>query len=51
MPNIPDLEDLDGFGQIRITDFTNEGGGEWERVGVALYAIELSQDIPLRAAG
>ena len=46
-PNIPDLEDLEGFGRIRITDFTNEGSGEWERVGAALYAVELAQQIPL----
>ena len=46
VPNIPDLEDLEGFGRIRITDFTNEGSGEWERVGAALYAIELAQNIP-----
>ena len=47
VPNIPDLDDLDGFGQIRIGDFTNEGSGEWERVGIALYSIELEQNVPL----
>ena len=47
VPDIPDLEDLEGFGRIRITDFTNEGSGEWERVGAAIYAVELSQQIPL----
>ena len=47
VPNIPDLEDLEGFGRIRITDFTNEGSGEWERVGAAIYAVELEQQIPL----
>ena len=47
VPNIPDIEDLDGFGQIRITDFTNEGSGEWDRVGAAIYAIELQQNVPL----
>ena len=47
VPNIPDLEDLEGFGRIRITDFTNEGSGEWERAGAAIYAVELAQQIPL----
>ena len=47
VPNIPALEDLEGFGRIQITDFTNEGSGEWERVGVALYAVELKQQMPL----
>ena len=47
VPDIPDLEDLEGFGRIRITDFTNEGSGEWERVGAAIYAIEIAQQIPL----
>ena len=47
VPNIPDLEDLEGFGRIRITDFTNEGSGEWERAGAAIYAVELEQQIPL----
>ena len=47
VPNIPDLEDLEGFGRISVTDITNEGSGEWERVGVTLWALELQQNIPL----
>ena len=47
VPNIPDLEDLEGFGKISVTEITNEGGGEWERVGAAIYALELEQQIPL----
>ena len=47
VPNIPDLDALEGFGRIRVTDFTNEGSGEWERAGAAIYAVELAQQIPL----
>ena len=47
VPNIPALEDLEGFGRIRVTDFTNESSGEWERVGVTIWALELEQQIPL----
>ena len=47
VPNIPSLDDLEGFGRLRVADITNEGSGEWDRVGVAIYALELSQDIPL----
>ena len=48
IPNIPSLDDLDGFGRLRVADITNEGSGEWsERVGVALWALELEQQIPL----
>ena len=47
VPNIPDLDALEGFGRIRVTDFTNEGSGEWERAGAAIYAVELAQQMPL----
>ena len=47
VPNIPNLEDLEGFGRIRVTDITNEGSGEWERVGVTIWALELEQQMPL----
>ena len=51
VPNIPDLDDLDGFGKIQVTKIVNEGAGEWERMDVAVYSIELEQNIPLGAAG
>ena len=47
VPNIPALEDLEGFGRVRVTDITNEGSGEWERVGVTIWALELENQIPL----
>ena len=47
VPNIPALEDLEGFGHVRVVDFTNEGSGEWERTGVTIWAIELENNIPL----
>ena len=47
VPNIPDLEDLEGFGRVRVTDMTNEGSGEWERAGVTIWALELENQIPL----
>ena len=47
VPNIPSLEDLEGFGRIRVTDFTNEGSSDWERVGVTIWSLELEQQIPL----
>ena len=47
VPNIPALDDLEGFGRIRVTDITNEGSGEWERVGVTIWSLEIEQNIPL----
>ena len=47
VPNIPALEDLDGFGRIRVTDITNEGSGEWERIDIAIWSLEIEQQIPL----
>ena len=47
VPNIPALEDLEGFGRVRVTDITNEGSGEWERMGVTIWALELENQIPL----
>ena len=48
VPNIPDLDELDGFGRIRVTDISNEGGGEWsERIGIAVYSMELEGNMPL----
>ena len=48
IPNVPDLEDLEGFGRLRVADITNEGSGEWsDRLGVAIYALELEQQMPL----
>ena len=45
---LPPLEDLDGFGRLSVADITNEGSGEWsERIGVAIYALELEQNMPL----
>ena len=34
-------------GGCAIADITNEGSGEWDRVGVAIYALELENQIPL----
>ena len=45
--NIPDLGALDGFGLLSVADVTNEWSGEWDRVGVAVYSLELAQDMPL----
>ena len=47
VPNIPSLEDLEGFGRLRIAGITNEWSGEWDRVGVAVYALEIEQNVPL----
>ena len=45
--NIPALADLEGFGLLRIAGITNEWSGEWDRVGVAVYALEIEQQMPL----
>ena len=45
--NIPDPEALDGFGHLIVVDITNEWSGEWDRVGVSIYALELQQNMPL----
>ena len=47
VPNIPDLAALDGFGLLSVADITNEWSGEWDRVGVTIYSLELGQDMPL----
>ena len=47
VPNIPALEDLDGFGHLTVADITNEWSGEWDRIGVTVYALELAQQMPL----
>ena len=47
VPDIPDLDALEGFGRLRVGDITNEWSGEWDRVGVSIYALEIDQQIPL----
>ena len=47
VPNIPDPADLEGFGLVRLSNITNEGDGELDRVGVTLFAVEFRQELPL----
>ena len=47
VPDIPDLDALEGFGRLRVGDITNEWSGEWDRAGVSIYALEIDQQIPL----
>ena len=44
---IANAEAIDGFGHIRVASVTNEWAGELDRAGVAIYAIELTQQLPL----
>ena len=45
--NIPALDALDGFGHIQIGDVVNEWQGARDRIGSALYSMELEQSMPL----
>ena len=47
VPDIPDFADLEGFGIIQVARLINDGAGEWEREGVAVYSLELEQQMPL----
>ena len=47
VPNVPDIDELDGFGLLRVVDIANESDGELGYAGLAVYAIELQQNMPL----
>ena len=47
IPGVPSLESLEGFGRLRVSEIANEWSGSWDRIGVAVYALELSQNTPL----
>ena len=47
VPNIPDLDSLDGFGAVSVVGMTNESGGEWEAMGLTVWVLEIDQQMPL----
>jgi len=47
VPNVPTPDELDGFGLLRVVDIANESDGELGYAGLAVYAIELQQNMPL----
>ena len=44
---ISGADPIEGFGRLRVESVINENSGSDERIGVVVYAIELSQDMPL----
>lgn len=44
---IANTDPIDGFGLIRVQSVMNESSGAEERMGLSIYTIELSQQMPL----
>ena len=40
-------EAVEGAGRLRLSEIVNEGGSEWDRVGIAIYSIVLDHQMPL----
>ena len=48
--NLPPLDELEGFGRVRVSKVTNRTEGADDEMGVAVWEIELEQDIPIEFA-
>ena len=42
-----DEPEVEGAGRMRVAEIANEWSGEWDRVGVAIYALVIEQELPL----